>query len=93
MNRAILDQIRAADMRGAPPADMKRLYLQLCAIGLNLEEPIHRIFQFDYLREDLQNNWLTHIRVTPASWDDPYENPLLRRQFRPKPVACRRPQP
>ncbi len=81
MNRTILDQIRAADIRGASASEMKRLYLQLCAIDLKLKEPIHRIFQLNYLREDIENKRLTHVRVSPANWGDPYENPLLRREF------------
>jgi hypothetical protein len=84
MNRTILDEIRIADMRGAPPSEMKKLYAELCAIGLDLKQPIHRIFQLNHLREDLERGCLTHVRVSPETWHDPYENPLLNREFREK---------
>ena len=54
----------------------KTNYLNVNAVNLDLKESLFRIFSYEYFLKDLKNNTLT--LVSPNSWDDPFENFLLK---------------
>lgn len=66
--------------QGSTDAQFKSNYLAINSINLDLTEPLYRIFNYDYFLKDLQNNTLTLVQ--PHSWQDPFENFLLRSQGR-----------
>jgi hypothetical protein len=71
----------SADLRGAPESEKKLLYQEQNALGLDQGNAIYRIFQLPYLLADIKRHYLTHVRPSPDLWNDPYENPLLKKVF------------
>ena len=55
---------------------LKKNYLNVNAVNLDLKESLFRIFNYEYFLKDLENNTLT--LVSPDLWDDPFENFLLK---------------
>ena len=55
---------------------MSRQYQRRNAFGLGRDKPIHRIFQTDFLNEDISGGYLTLPGASASIWNDPLENPL-----------------
>src|SRR5688572_17274597 len=73
-------RIMAATLNGASAAELKVLYIEQNSFQIPEATPIYRIFQFQYLSEDIRKEQLTHVR--PKAWGDPLENPLLNHEWR-----------
>lgn len=84
-NEEIASQIRRADFQGKSKEEIKPLYAELNSFDIELDRPIFRIFQLNYLKQDIGNNQLTHIKASPKTWGDPFENPLLNFEYIDKP--------
>jgi hypothetical protein len=81
MNNDVVSKIVQADMLGKTKAEMKPLYIEQSALNVDLDKPIYRIFQVDYLKYDIANGILTHVKASPLTWGDPFENPLLNHEY------------
>ncbi|QOJ21242.1 MAG: hypothetical protein HRU77_11430 [Gammaproteobacteria bacterium] len=53
-----------------------RQYQHRNSFGLDPNKKIHRIFQTEYLNNDILNGYLTLPRASASIWKDPLENPL-----------------
>lgn len=81
-NTDIVGAIVQADCRGAPYEEMKDLYIQRNVFEVNLDAPVYRIMELQYLREDLVEKCLTYTKIDKSNWGDSSENPLLDREFK-----------
>ena len=63
-------------------ADIKPLYLEQNTFDAGLDDPIFRIFQLKYLQADISEKILTQLRARPYTWNDDYENPLLKASYK-----------
>lgn len=70
--------VRALDFRGyaIDSPEMYRQYQSRNSFGLGPDHRIHRIFQKNYLEDDIANQRLTLPRANATIWKDPLENPL-----------------
>lgn len=81
LNQDIVGAIVQADSEGANRGYMKNLYILRNALNLNLDSPIYRIVELEYLFGDLREKCLSHTKIDKLNWGDTNENPLLGREF------------
>jgi hypothetical protein len=77
----IINKINAATFQGKTTLEKKPLYIEQNSFNINLDEPIYRIFQYEFINQDINNNTLTHVKACPDVWGDEFENPLLKAQY------------
>jgi len=80
-NDAVVGAIIKADARGASANEMRDLYIQRNAFEVDLDVPVYRIVEFQYLLEDLSDKCLSYTKIDKTNWGDSSENPLLDRTF------------
>lgn len=70
--------IRALDFQGNAinSESMYRQYQKRNSFGLDRSKSIHRIFQEDFLENDIADGYLTLPNASASVWNDPLENPL-----------------
>ncbi|MFH2140599.1 MAG: hypothetical protein ABII63_07385 [Pseudomonadota bacterium] len=75
----IQDQIRALDFSGKSSScnEVFELYKLRNSFGLPPDTKIHRIFQKDFLQNDMSNGYLTLPLASPDVWNDDLENPFV----------------
>lgn len=81
-NTDIVGAIVQADSRGASPEEMRDLYIQRNVFEVDLDTPVYRIMELQYLREDLSGKCFTYAKIDKSIWGDSSENPLLDREFK-----------
>ena len=77
MNEEINRQIMQASFSDKNPAEYKNLYVERNAYGIGPDEPIYRIFQLEFLINDILKNVLTHVHVRKRIWGDDLDNPIF----------------
>ena len=81
-NTDINGAIVQADSRDASPEEMRDLYIQRNVFEVDLDTPVYRIIELQYLREDLSDKCFTYAKIDKSIWGDSSENPLLDREFK-----------
>lgn len=76
-NHDIVEKIMIADLQGKSAEDIKPLYIKRNIFDIDENTPIYRIFQYDYIYDDIRDETLTHVKASPSVWKDDLENPLL----------------
>lgn len=81
-NADIVGKIVQADCRDASHGEMRDLYIQQNVLDVDLDAPVYRIMELQYLHEDLREECLTYTKIDKSNWGDSSENPLLGRAFK-----------
>lgn len=77
----ILNNLMRAFVEGKSYIEKKPLYIGLNTFGIPLEASIYRIFEAQFLLEDLEKSRLTLTHIDPKELADSLENPLLGHRF------------
>lgn len=81
INHDAVAKVNAATLQGKTPSQIKPIYIEQNAFNVDLDAPIYRIFQWDYLKHDINSKTLTHVKACPDVWGDEFENPLLKAEY------------
>ncbi len=81
-NEDVISELSKLTMMGKSHLEKKPTHVIANIFDVEPDAEIYKIMQLKYFSDDLVNNHLTHVFPSKETWGDPYENLLLKQEFK-----------